>query len=54
VVAALAAAVVVRDLLAKEGAVPDATVLVRPEAPEALVHDLGVLAVEVGVHLDIA
>jgi len=54
VVAALAAAVVVRDLLAKEGAVLDAAVLVRPEAPEALVHDLGVLAVEVGVHLDIA
>jgi len=54
VVAALAAAVVVRDLLAKERAVLDAAVLVRPEAAEALVHDLRVLAVEVGVHLDIA
>jgi len=51
--ASLATAVVVGDLLAEKGAILDAAGLVRPEAPEALVHDLGVLAVEIGMHLDV-
>lgn len=40
-------------LLAVEGAILDPTVLVRPEPPESLVHDLGILSMEVGMHLDI-
>lgn len=43
-----------RDLLAIEGTTLDAAVLVRSEASETLVDDLRVLAMKVGVHLDIA
>lgn len=53
-IAALATAMIMRDLLAVEGTTLDAAVLVRSEASETLVDDLRVLAMEVGVHLDIA
>lgn len=54
VIAALATTMIVRYLLAVEGAILNATILVGAKTPETLVHNLRVLAMEVGVHLHIA
>lgn len=53
-IAALATAMVVRDLLAVEGTALDAAVLVCSKPAEAFVDNLRVFAMEVGVHLHVA
>lgn len=53
-IAALATAMIVRDLLAIEGTALDAAVLVRAKPAEAFVDNLRVFAMKVGVHLHIA
>lgn len=53
-IAALATAMIVGDLLAVEGTALDAAVLVCSKPAEAFVDNLRVFAMEVGVHLHIA
>lgn len=45
---------IVRCPFAKEGAILDAAILVGSEPAESLIHNLRVLAMEIGMHGDIA